>query len=265
MPSPGPAGPGRWTGGLEYNELILRAYRRRSVYKEARLNPLSENLAAVRARIAAAAACAGRDPGTVRLVAVSKTRPAARVLAAAEAGQADFGENYLQEALPKLDALAGRGLTWHFIGALQSNKTKVLAERFQWVHTLDRESIARRLSDQRPPGLPPLEVCLQVNVSGESSKGGVASERAAELAAVVAGLPHLRLRGLMAIPAPEKDAARQRASFRSLRELMGALNTKGFGLDTLSMGMTDDMEAAIAEGSTMVRIGTAIFGSRPKK
>jgi len=219
----------------------------------------------VRARIVAAAARAGRDPASVRLVAVSKTQVPAAVLAAAEAGQGDFGENYLQEALPKLDALASRPLTWHFIGALQSNKTRVLAERFHWVHTLDRESLARRLSDQRPASLPPLQVCLQVNVSGESSKGGVAPDRAAELAAAVATLPRLTLRGLMAIPAPAQDQAAQRAPFRKLRELQDALNAKGFALDTLSMGMTEDMEAAILEGSTIVRIGTAIFGRRPPK
>ncbi|HLW75206.1 MAG TPA: YggS family pyridoxal phosphate-dependent enzyme [Gammaproteobacteria bacterium] len=226
------------------------------------MDPVASNLTAVRARIAAAAARAGRDPSSVRLVAVSKTQTAAAVLAAMEAGQVDFGENYLQEALPKQEALAGRVVNWHFIGALQSNKTRAVAECFQWVHTVDRASIARRLSDQRPAGLPPLEVCLQVNVSGESSKGGVAPERASELAEAVAALPHLKLRGLMAIPAPAKDLDAQRAPFRRLRELRDALNAKGLQLDTLSMGMSDDLESAIAEGATLVRIGTAIFGSR---
>jgi PLP dependent protein len=231
--------------------------------RRAVLDPVASNLAAVRARITAAAVRAGRDPAAIRLVAVSKTQTAAAVLAALEAGQVDFGENYLQEALPKQDALAGRAVDWHFIGALQSNKTRAVAERFRWVHTVDRESIARRLSDQRPTDLPPLEVCLQVNVSGESSKGGVAPERVSELAQAVAILPRLKLRGLMAIPAPEKDPDAQRAAFRRLRELRNALNAKGLQLDTLSMGMSDDLEAAIAEGATMVRIGTAIFGPRP--
>ena len=198
-------------------------------------------------------------------MAVSKAQPAAAVLAAADAGQADFGENYLQEVLPKQDALAGHDLRWHFIGALQSNKTRAVAERFQWVHTVDRESIARRLSDQRPAALPPLLVCLQVNVSGESSKGGVAPERAAQLAEAVAALPRLCLRGLMAIPAPAGDPEAQRAPHRRLRELLETLNAKGLHLDTLSMGMSDDMEAAIMEGSTIVRIGTAIFGARSAK
>lgn len=198
-------------------------------------------------------------------MAVSKTRPASAVLAAANAGQTDFGENYLQEALPKQEALAGRALGWHFIGALQSNKTRAVAERFQWVHAVDRESIAHRLSDQRPATLPPLQICLQVNISGESRKGGAAPERVAELAEAVATLPRLRLRGLMAIPAPAEDPEAQRAPHRRLRELLETLNAKGLHLDTLSMGMTDDMEAAILEGSTMVRIGTAIFGARSAK
>ncbi|MGE5625066.1 MAG: YggS family pyridoxal phosphate-dependent enzyme [Bacillota bacterium] len=229
------------------------------------MEPVATHLAAVRTRIAAAAARAGRDPAGIRLVVVSKTQPAGTILAAAEAGQVDFGENYLQEALPKLDALAGRPLQWHFIGALQSNKTRTVAERFHWLHTLDRESLARRLSDQRPAALPPLQVCLQVNVSGESSKGGVAPERVAELARAVVALPRLKLRGLMTIPAPAKNPEAQRAPFRQLRGMLERLNAEGLGLDTLSMGMTDDMDAAIAEGSTMVRIGTAIFGPRGPK
>jgi pyridoxal phosphate enzyme (YggS family) len=223
---------------------------------------VAHNLATVRARIAAAAGRAGRDPADIRLVAVSKTQPPAAVAAAWAAGQTDFGENYLQDALPKLDAFTGQGIHWHFIGALQSNKTRAVAERFQWVHTVDRESLARRLSEQRPPTLPPLEICLQVNVSGESSKGGVSPERLPELAGAVAGLPGLRLRGLMAIPAPAEDMEAQRAPLRRLRELLEDLNSRGHRLDTLSMGMTDDLEAAVSEGATLVRVGTAIFGPR---
>jgi pyridoxal phosphate enzyme (YggS family) len=223
------------------------------------------NLAAVRSRIAAAAARAGRDPASIGLVAVSKTQPPGAVEAAYAAGQADFGENYLQEAMPKLAALAGRGIRWHFIGQLQSNKTRAVAEHFAWVHTLDRESIARRLSEQRPAASAPLEVCLQVNVSGEASKGGVTPERLPSLADAVAALPHLRLRGLMAIPAPAKDREPQRAPFRALRLLLESLNDRGHRLDTLSMGMSDDLEAAVMEGATLVRIGTAVFGPRPAK
>lgn len=229
------------------------------------MQDVAQNLAAVRARIAAAAERAGRDPGSIRLVAVSKTQPPEAVAAAWQAGQREFGENYLQDALPKLDALAGRDLTWHYIGQLQSNKTRDIAERFHWVHTIDREGVARRLSDQRPAALPPLEVCLQVNVSGESRKGGVAPERLPALAEAVAALPRLRLRGLMSIPAEHADEAQQRAPHRELRELLESLNARGFKLDTLSMGMTGDLEAAVMEGSTLVRIGTAIFGPRKPK
>jgi PLP dependent protein len=222
-------------------------------------------LAAVQARIAAAAMHAGRDPKTVRLMAVSKTQPVAAVESAWGQGQVDFGENYLQDALPKLDAFAGRPAAWHFIGALQSNKSREVAERFQWMHTLDRESIGRRLSEQRPADMPPLQVCLQVNVSGESSKGGVVPERVAELADAVAGLRHLKLRGLMAIPAPAEGLELQRRPFRVLRELLEVLKRHGHDVDTLSMGMSEDLEAAILEGSTIVRVGTAIFGARPPK
>ena len=226
---------------------------------------VARNLAAVRARMEAAAERAGRDPGAVRLLAVSKMQPAEVLAEAWEAGQRDFGENYLQEALPKLHALADRAVQWHFIGGLQSNKTRAVAEHFDWVHTVDRESIAKRLSDQRPAELPPLQVCLQVNVSGEGSKGGAAPERAAELAAAVAGLPRLALRGLMAIPAPAEGFEAQREPHRRLRELMEEINRRGFAMDTLSMGMSEDLEAAILEGATVVRIGTAIFGSRTPK
>ncbi|GEC94677.1 YggS family pyridoxal phosphate enzyme [Zoogloea ramigera] len=213
-------------------------------------------------RIARAAEAAGRDAAEVRLLAVSKTWPADSVREAAAAGQCAFGENYVQEGAEKVDALAGLGLEWHFIGPLQSNKTRLVANRFVWVHSIDRLKIAERLSAQRDAHLPPLEVCIQVNVSGEASKSGVAPGELPELAHAVAGLPRLRLRGLMAIPEPTSDVALQRARFATLRQLRDQLNADGLALDTLSMGMSDDLEAAIAEGSTMVRVGTAIFGSR---
>lgn len=213
-------------------------------------------------RIANAAVAAGRDPATVRLLAVSKTWPADSVREAAAAGQCAFGENYVQEGLAKVDELAGLGLEWHFIGPLQSNKTRLVANRFSWVHSIDRLKIAERLSEQRDVHLPPLEVCIQVNVSGEASKSGVAPADLPDLARAVAVLPRLRLRGLMAIPEPTPDVALQRARFASLRAMRNELNAAGFALDTLSMGMSDDLEAAIAEGSTLVRVGTAIFGSR---
>ena len=213
-------------------------------------------------RIARAAEAAGRDAAEVRLLAVSKTWPADSVREAAAAGQRAFGENYVQEGAEKVDALAGLGLEWHFIGPLQSNKTRLVANRFAWVHSIDRLKIAERLSAQRDAHLPPLELCIQVNVSGEASKSGVAPAELPALAHAVAGLPRLRLRGLMAIPEPTSDVAVQRARFAALRELRDRLNAGGLALDTLSMGMSDDLEAAIAEGSTMVRVGTAIFGSR---
>jgi len=226
------------------------------------LENVARNLETVRARMEDAAQRAGRDPEGIRLLAVSKMQPVEVLAEAWEAGQRDFGENYLQEAIPKLDAFADRAAHWHFIGALQSNKTRAVAERFDWVHTVDREGIARRLSEQRPAELTPLHVCLQVNISGEGSKGGVAAERLATLADAVAALPRLRLRGLMAIPAPAKKEAYQHAPFRRMRELMQEMNARGHHMDTLSMGMSDDLEAAIAEGSTLVRVGTAIFGPR---
>ncbi len=213
-------------------------------------------------RIADAAIAAGRDPAMVRLLAVSKTWPADSVREAAAAGQRAFGENYVQEGAAKVDELAGLGLEWHFIGPLQSNKTRLVANRFSWVHSIDRLKIAERLSEQRDVHLPPLEVCIQVNVSGEASKSGVAPPDLPELARAVAALPRLRLRGLMAIPEPTPDVALQRARFASLRAMRDELNAAGLALDTLSMGMSDDLEAAIAEGSTLVRVGTAIFGSR---
>ena len=213
-------------------------------------------------RIADAAIAAGRDPAMVRLLAVSKTWPADSVREAAAAGQRAFGENYVQEGAAKVDELAGLGLEWHFIGPLQSNKTRLVANRFSWVHSIDRLKIAERLSEQRDVHLPPLEVCIQVNVSGEASKSGVAPPDLPELARAVAVLPRLRLRGLMTIPEPTPDVALQRARFASLRAMRDELNAAGLALDTLSMGMSDDLEAAIAEGSTLVRVGTAIFGSR---
>jgi hypothetical protein len=221
---------------------------------------ISDRLSAVHERIRAAERQAGRPEGAVRLVAVSKTRPASDVREAYECGQRDFGENYLQEAMAKQDELAGVDIVWHFIGPIQSNKTRPITSRFDWVHSVDRLKIAERLSEQRPDGLPPLNVCIQVNVSGEASKGGVAWHELTELAEAVARLPRLRLRGLMAVPAPEGDPVRQRAPFHALRQAFEGLQR--LGLDTLSMGMSDDLEAAIAEGATLVRIGTALFGSR---
>lgn len=215
--------------------------------------------------MAAAAARAGRDPGSVSILAVSKTQPVPALEAAWKEGQRDFAENYLQEAAPKIAAFAGRPVTWHFIGALQSNKSREVAERFHWMHTVDRDSIARRLSEQRPDALPPLQVCLQVNISGESSKGGVVPERVTTLADAVALFPGIKLRGLMAIPAPAEDLDAQRTPFKAMRELLADLKRRGHDVDTLSMGMSDDLEAAILEGSTIVRIGTAIFGRRPPK
>jgi pyridoxal phosphate enzyme (YggS family) len=228
------------------------------------MRSIPDNLQAVKARIAGAARAAGRDPAAVALLAVSKTHPPALIEEAFRAGQSAFGENYVQEALDKMTSLVQLPIEWHLIGPLQSNKTRAVAERFQWVHTVDREKVARRLSEQRPQALPPLDVLLQVNVSGEASKSGVAPREVAALAKAVAGLPRLRLRGLMAVPEPTGDTGRQRASFREVRELYESLKRAGLALDTLSMGMTADMESAIAEGSTMVRIGTAIFGERQK-
>jgi hypothetical protein len=226
------------------------------------MDDIAGRLQAVRARLRAAEARFGRAPGSVALVAVSKTRPPADVRAAFAAGQRVFGENYVSEALEKMGALADLAVEWHFIGPVQSNKTRPIAERFAWVHSVDREKIARRLSDQRPAGLPPLDICLEVNVSGEATKAGVLPSEAASLARQVADLPRLRLRGLMTVPAPEDAFDLQRAGFRRLRELWNELRASGLALDTLSMGMTADLEAAVAEGSTLVRVGTAIFGPR---
>jgi pyridoxal phosphate enzyme (YggS family) len=215
------------------------------------------NLAALHQRIGAACAAVGRAPDAVTLLAVGKAQPVAALAAAADAGQRDFAENYLQEALPKIAALAGRGLRWHFIGPVQGNKAAEVAAAFDWVHGVDREKIAQRLAQHRPAALAPLDVCVQVNISGEASKSGVAPADAAALCRAIAALPRLRLRGLMAIPAPLDT----RAAYRELRGLFESLRGE-FGLDTLSAGMSDDFEAAIAEGSTMIRIGTALFGAR---
>jgi PLP dependent protein len=221
-------------------------------------------LQSVRARIRRAAERAGRDPGSIRLLAVSKQQPAALVRAAAAAGQTEFGENYVLEGIDKVTALADvPGLSWHFIGQLQGNKTREVAERFDWVHTVDRERIASRLSAQRPHHAAPLQVLLQVALSDEPGKGGVAPAQVAALAAAVSALPRLQLRGLMCIPAPAQDSEAQRRPFRQLRELLESLNAAGYRLDTLSMGMSDDLEAAVLEGATIVRVGTALFGRRP--
>ncbi|WP_295516755.1 YggS family pyridoxal phosphate-dependent enzyme [uncultured Pseudomonas sp.] len=223
------------------------------------MSTIAENSATVLERIAAASRTAGRDPATVGLLAVSKTKPAAALREAWAAGLRDFGENYLQEALDKQAELADLPLVWHFIGPIQSNKTRAIASHFDWVHSVDRLKIAQRLAEQRPAERGPLNICLQVNVSGEASKSGCHPDELPALAAAVSQLPNLRLRGLMAIPEPTDDPASQRAAFARLRALSEALN---LDLDTLSMGMSQDLEAAIAEGATWVRIGTALFGAR---
>jgi PLP dependent protein len=245
------------------------------------MNPqnLLERIRDTRERIAAAAVQAGRSVDSITLLAVSKGQPPETLRAAAAAGLTQFGESYLQEALAKLDALGGaspeevlpgaappqRILTWHFIGRLQANKTRPVAERFAWVHTVDRLKIAQRLSEQRPYHAGPLNVCLQINIAAEPSKGGVAAEELPELVPAVAALPRLKLRGLMCIPPEESDPEAQRGWFAKLRRLQEGLNVRGAGLDTLSMGMSADLEAAVLEGATCLRVGTALFGPRPGK
>ena len=223
---------------------------------------VSANLAQVRKRIELACQAVGRASDTVKLLAVSKTMPAQAVREAHAAGQLAFGENYIQEGVDKIAALADLPLEWHCIGPIQSNKTKLVAENFAWVHSIDRLKIAERLSAQRPAHLPPLQVCLQVNVDGGSNKSGVAPEELLALAQAVAKLPHLQLRGIMTIPEPAETEAEARAVHQQAKLLFDHLKTAGLTLDTLSMGMTADLEAAVAEGSTCVRVGTAIFGAR---
>jgi hypothetical protein len=224
---------------------------------------VSNNLQKVRKRIELASAAAGRASGAVKLLAVSKTMPAQALRDAHAAGQLAFGENYIQEGVDKIASLADLPLEWHCIGPIQSNKSKLVAENFAWVHSIDRLKIAERLSAQRPAHLPPLQVCLQVNVDGGNNKSGVAPSELLALAQAVAKLPHLQLRGLMTIPEPAANELAARAVHRQAKELFDSLNAAGLKLDTLSMGMTADLEAAVAEGSTCVRVGTAIFGVRP--
>ena len=223
---------------------------------------IGENIQTIGERIRAAEQRFGREPGSVQLLAVSKKHPAAAIREAFAVGQRCFGENYVQEMTEKAVELTDTGIEWHFIGPIQSNKTKAIAAIARWVHSVDSLKVAQRLSAQKPASAPAINVCLQVNISDEASKSGVALSQVPELARQIALLPGLRLRGLMAIPAPEHEFERQRAVFAQVRLLQQDLNAQGFALDTLSMGMTDDMEAAIAEGATIVRIGTAIFGCR---
>ena len=234
------------------------------------MHKIDDQLAKVTARIHQAATAAGRNPQTVQLIAVSKTQPVQALAEAYAWGQRAFGENYLQEALDKQIQLATRegiesdSLEWHFIGPIQSNKTRPIAEHFAWVHSVDRLKIAQRLSDQRPPELPPLNICVQVNIDDETTKSGVSLAQLSALVAAISQLPRLQLRGLMAIPAATNNPAQQRAAFAKLRVARDDLNVQGYNLDCLSMGMSGDMEAAIAEGATFVRVGTDIFGARPK-
>ncbi len=229
------------------------------------MNDIAHNLAQVRDKISAAATRCGRSPEEITLLAVSKTKPASAIAEAIDAGQRQFGKNYVQEGVDKIhyfQELGVTGLEWHFIGPLQSNKSRLVAEHFDWCHTIDRLRIATRLNDQRPAELPPLNVLIQINISDENSKSGIQLAELDELAAAVAELPRLRLRGLMAIPAPESEYVRQFEVARQMAVAFAGLKTRYPHIDTLSLGMSDDMEAAIAAGSTMVRIGTAIFGAR---
>ena len=227
------------------------------------MHKIDDQLAKVTARIHQAATAAGRNPQTVQLIAVSKTQPAQALAEAYVWGQRAFGENYLQEALDKQIQLATlEGIEWHFIGPIQSNKTRPIAEHFSWVHSVDRLKIAQRLNDQRPAELPPLNICVQVNIDDETTKSGVSLAQLPALAAAISQLPRLNLRGLMAIPAATNDPIQQRAAFAKLRSARDELNAQGYELDCLSMGMSGDLEAAIAEGATFVRVGTDIFGAR---
>jgi PLP dependent protein len=247
-------------GGQRSRQILCPAgaeIRRREI-----MSTISEGLQAITARISAAALAAGRALEDIQLVAVSKTFPPECIRAAFACGQRAFGESYVQEALEKINDLNDLPLEWHFIGPIQSNKTRAIAETFQWVHSVDRLRIAQRLSDARPALLPPLQICLQVNISGEASKSGVASAEVALLAEQVSHLSNVRLRGLMTVPRPTDDQEAQRAAFRSMRELLDSLRARGIALDTLSMGMSDDLEAAIKEGATIIRVGRAIFGER---
>ncbi len=225
---------------------------------------IADNVRLIRTRMLNAAREYGRDAAQLQLLAVSKTQPVKALQAAIAGGQKDFGENYLQDALEKIAVLAKQDVRWHFIGAIQSNKTRALAEHFAWVESLASLKHAKRLNEQRPTQLPPLNVCIQVNISAEPQKAGVAVAEVAELALAIAELPRLQLRGLMSIPAPTQTLAQQRKPHRALRELLESLQAQGLQLDTLSMGMSGDMEAAIAEGATQVRIGTGLFGQRVK-
>ena len=228
------------------------------------MNSLQERLQLVRREVAEAERQFGREPGSVKLLAVSKTRAAGDVLALAQLGVSDFGENYVQEARTKIGQLSGQSLTWHFIGPIQSNKTRQVAEHFDWVHSVDRIKVARRLNAARPAHLPPLNICIQVNVDAEFSKSGIGPDEVEQLAGQILPLSRLNLRGLMALPAPTEDFAAQRRGFLRTRRLQEQLMDKGYRLDTLSMGTTNDMRAAIAEGATIIRIGTALFGPRTR-
>lgn len=226
------------------------------------MTTIAATLQAVHDRIARASQAAGRRADEIQLIAVSKTVPADRIAEAYRCGQRAFGESYVQEALAKIATLRDLPLEWHYIGPIQSNKTRAIAEHFHWVHSIDRVKIAERLAAARPRDMPPLEVCIQLNVSGEATKGGVAPGGELALARAIAALPQLKLRGLMAIPEPTDDVSVQRERYAAVRQARDALVAAGFPLDTLSMGMSDDLEAAVAEGATFVRIGTAIFGAR---
>ena len=228
------------------------------------MNSLRERLQQVQREIALAERRFGREPGSVKLLAVSKTRDITDILALARLGVADFGENYVQEARAKIEQLSGHPLIWHFIGPIQSNKTRQIAECFDWVHAVDRVKIANRLNTARPSAMPPLNICIQVNIDDEPSKSGVNPGGVERLAEQVLPLSQLKLRGLMALPAPTDDFNAQRRAFMKLRRLQEQLMDRGFGLDTLSMGTTNDMRAAIAEGATIIRIGTALFGPRTR-